>query len=344
MLSFIIPARNAGETIRDAAESILGPYPDAELIIAENGSTDRTNEVLSALAAEHGNIRVLHTEAGVSAARNAGLRTATGEWIAFVDADDLWTGSREETDRLLAGAGEADLVVCGYTKGGETVTHRGIPTERTLRGEETAQVRAWMMTRPTLRMSVWAKLFRRRFLETNGLAFDPSLSHSEDAEFLIRCMNRAPAVRITQTAVYRHYTGCGSVTRSRDPGRTAAYLRSLEAVRGELQGENAPPRHACAAYVAAHLYLIAVHDIFDGGTRRPWRGRIRDLRAVLAHDIIRGTVSGLRLADLSDPMLIPAWLFGRGLLSCGGLICRLRAVQNGRRSRRDRARGNPKTP
>jgi glycosyltransferase involved in cell wall biosynthesis len=89
-VSVVVPAYNAGSFIAETLDSVLAQtYRDFEIIVVNDGSTDDTEQVL----AGYGNsIRVIDQENGGSPrARNFGIEQADGDWIAFVDADDLWT-------------------------------------------------------------------------------------------------------------------------------------------------------------------------------------------------------------------------------------------------------------
>ena len=91
-ISFIIPAHNAAEYLVRSVHSILDLFQDTvpfEILIVENGSTDNTQELASELAADHDEVLLFHSETGLPQARNVGMRHADGEWICFVDADDL---------------------------------------------------------------------------------------------------------------------------------------------------------------------------------------------------------------------------------------------------------------
>ena len=88
-VSVIIPAHNAESYISRSVCSVLEQsYSDFEVIIVENGSTDRTMEICKQLSEKDRRIRVCQSEKGVSNARNKGLDLACGEWIFFLDADD----------------------------------------------------------------------------------------------------------------------------------------------------------------------------------------------------------------------------------------------------------------
>lgn len=91
IVSVIMPAYNAAATIADSVRSVLHQsYAEWELIVVNDGSTDGTSDVLVPLLADKRVVLVEQSNAGVSSARNAGIRRSRGEFVAFLDADDLW--------------------------------------------------------------------------------------------------------------------------------------------------------------------------------------------------------------------------------------------------------------
>lgn len=92
-ISVVIPAYNAEAFLGDAIESVHAQtLAVLETIVVDDGSTDRTSSIAVSL-----NARVIRQDnGGASAARNAGIRAATGQWIAFLDADDIWEPEKIE--------------------------------------------------------------------------------------------------------------------------------------------------------------------------------------------------------------------------------------------------------
>lgn len=110
-VSVIIPARNAEAFLAEALESVFAQTePPAEIIVVDDGSTDATAEVARRQAAR--GVRLIsQVGAGAAAARNAGVAAATGDWLAFLDADDLWPRERMAIlRRALAADPEAGAV------------------------------------------------------------------------------------------------------------------------------------------------------------------------------------------------------------------------------------------
>jgi glycosyltransferase involved in cell wall biosynthesis len=112
MISVIMPVFNGAATIVSAIASVLEQSHDnLELIVVNDGSTDATFSIVSAICDTR--LRIINQEnRGVSAARNAGLARSTGHYIAFIDADDIWVQYKLEKQRDALLIGEADVAYC----------------------------------------------------------------------------------------------------------------------------------------------------------------------------------------------------------------------------------------
>ncbi len=95
-VSVVIPAYNCGQLVREAVESVLAQtYGDYEILIVDDGSTDDTWEIIQALAKDAPEIRPIQVDhGGLAAARNRAIAEMRGEWIALLDADDIWLGEK----------------------------------------------------------------------------------------------------------------------------------------------------------------------------------------------------------------------------------------------------------
>lgn len=117
-VSVIIPVYNVVDYIELCLRSIMvQTHRDLEILVCDDGSNDGTGEICDRLAAEDARIRVIHQEnQGVSAARNACLDVATGEFIATIDSDDLVV--RDYIERMVCACNEndADAALCDYCK------------------------------------------------------------------------------------------------------------------------------------------------------------------------------------------------------------------------------------
>ena len=183
-VSVITPAYNAAPYLADSARSALGQtFRDLELIIVNDGSTDRTLAVAHQIKSmAPSRVRVLSTgNGGPSAARNAGLAAATGDYFALLDADDVWEPpflTRQMA--VFADIPTVDLVTGnGWNLGG----HRHGQPVRPCPDPRPAVTLASIITdeRAVFVMTV----FRRRVFETIG-GFDESLRGNEDFDYWMR--------------------------------------------------------------------------------------------------------------------------------------------------------------
>ena len=108
VVSIIVPAYNADRFINETIDSILKQtYDSWELIIVNDGSTDKTKEIIGKYISSDSRIRIINqSNKGVSIARNTGIENAQGQFIALLDADDLWLEDnlKEKVNLLLSNA------------------------------------------------------------------------------------------------------------------------------------------------------------------------------------------------------------------------------------------------
>lgn len=202
VISIIVPVYNVEFFLEECVQSILGQtYTNLEVILVNDGSTDKSGELCNDFAAKDNRIKVVHKEnGGLSCARNAGLEIATGEYVGFVDADD-WIES-DMYERMYAKIAEngADICICGFKllyDGYERVMR--VPHEDSISTEQ-----AWERLLTDFRsyyatfVSMATKLISRDIIE-NGKpvgGIKPPLRFikgiiNEDGWFLADCINMA---------------------------------------------------------------------------------------------------------------------------------------------------------
>ena len=122
LLSIIVPVYDVERYLQKCIDSILAQtFTDFELILVDDGSPDNCPALCDAAAAKDARIRVLHQKnGGLSAARNAGLDVARGEWIGFVDSDDYISPEMYEILYKAVQSTGSDLALCDYVKVDET--------------------------------------------------------------------------------------------------------------------------------------------------------------------------------------------------------------------------------
>jgi len=119
LVSVIIPVYRAKEYLCECLDSILAQtYVNFELILVDDGSPDGSGDICDEYAEKDARVRVIHKEnGGVSSARNRGMEEASGEWIAFVDADDFVALNYLEKMSGECVQNNADIALCAHFKG-----------------------------------------------------------------------------------------------------------------------------------------------------------------------------------------------------------------------------------
>lgn len=200
MVSVVIPTHNRAHLLPRALESVLGQtFTDLEVLVVDDGSTDRTSEVMATYTDPRVRYLVQPENRGVSAARNRGFREARGQFIALLDSDDEWMPEKLEAQVALLR--DADDKIGAVYTGVETVDplgqrHVHLPQHRgDLYGE--------LITRNVMHGAPSNILMRRQVLEEVGY-FDEEIPAIEDYDYFLR-LSKAFHIEIIERPLSRYY-------------------------------------------------------------------------------------------------------------------------------------------
>jgi glycosyltransferase involved in cell wall biosynthesis len=262
LVSVVIPTFNYGRFVGEAVESALAQtYPDLEVIVVDDGSTDDTERSLKRFGSR---IRyVYQNNRGLSAARNTGVRLANGDWIALLDADDVWHPQKTEV-QLAAGQSIADVGLIGSLPA--DVLPQALDPEPSIC---LLSVRDFLLSS---RMGPSGALIRRTCFDTVGL-FDESLKSIEDRDMWLRIAARFPAAEISSPCWwYRPHQGQMS-------RRADRMLENYERVLTKFFNQH--PQHAALRRLGwSYLYLDASWGFLDEGNI--WRARTLMAKSLLS--------------------------------------------------------------
>lgn len=220
MVSVIVPAYNAERWLDTAVASVTAQtVRDWELVLVDDGSTDGTPALCDRLAAGDRRIRIMHTtNGGLSAARNNGLDVACGEWVTFLDADDLLHPLFLETMLSAAHRTGADIVNCAMLEfHGEQVHFAGVQEPIHIDQYDPVQaLRFGMYQRHGIHTSAWGKIYRRGLWETER--FTPGTWY-EDLDVFYRIWTHCRRFAQLDVVLYAYRQHSGSFLHNYTPRR-----------------------------------------------------------------------------------------------------------------------------
>ena len=232
--SVIIPVYNCSDYLRSCVESLPLSRRDLQVLLIDDGSTDGSGALCDALAAQYDCIRVIHQQnSGVSAARNRGIREAAGEYLLFIDADDMV--DTQLLDQLLndfPGTG-ADLAIFGicfdyYHHGKQYRSDLLAYAESGLLDSNHWSVHFAELFEANGLSSVWAKIFRKQILAEYGLFFRQDMFLYEDLEYVLRYAAHCGSIYNDPRGIY-HYR------QSEDEGNAGRRLKRIDRLSGFMK-------------------------------------------------------------------------------------------------------------
>ena len=224
-LSIIIPAYNAEAYLPQCLDSILAQkHQGCEVIVVDDGSTDGT----AALLERYPDVKVVHQEnQGMSTARNRGLDEARGEYILFVDSDDMLTSGALAT--LAAELNGEDIISFNAKKLREATseyTYRPSIANTEVSEGWTYFCRHRLEPTDIHFVCIWQRAYRRQFLIENNLRFADGLRRAEDDLFTTQAMLAARTIKTITACLYIYRVRQGSITRTDSPSLNADSLRA----------------------------------------------------------------------------------------------------------------------
>lgn len=231
-LSIIVPVYNVEQWLHRCLESLFVQdmsEDDFEVLIINDGSTDNSLLIADKFASLHSNIRVISREnGGLSAARNTGLMHARGKYVWFVDSDDFIEPNSIKHPLEYAEKYQLD-VMCFYFQlahengGTEQFGYKPRHSGTVLSGPDFVSYTGFVM-------SPWAAIYRRDYLNENGLRYMEGILH-EDEEFSPRAQFLAKRIAHLPDVVYNYFQRSGSIMKS---ARSALRVKSFLAISDSL--------------------------------------------------------------------------------------------------------------
>ena len=221
LISIIVPVYQVEGYLRECIDSLINQtYENIEILLIDDGSTDKSGEICDEYAKKDNRIRVIHqSNKGLSGARNTGLKIAGGEYIAFVDSDDIVSYIYVETLFRILKENMADISVCGYIKSDNANIALLDDAQAVLKTEYIeAQklLRQWHGKYKKIETVVWNKLYKREILINgeNSIIFPEGKIH-EDIYVSHLMVANAKSIVITDEKLYLYRMRKSSITKAK---------------------------------------------------------------------------------------------------------------------------------
>jgi glycosyltransferase involved in cell wall biosynthesis len=311
-VSVIIPARNAAPWISNAIRSVATQtLAVGEIMVIDNASTDDTCAVVRQLQPTIAGLTLISNQKdlGVGASRNIGIGRATGDWIAFLDADDWFAPTRLSRLIELAERTGAGIVADNqfFMLGPDgpplrtlLVTHGGrlemIDIESFLRRDRLIAIGNLGLLKP---------IFRRNFLQATGIRYDedPSIRIGEDSLFYMSCLITGERILLTDEALYFYRRHPASQTHVIATDSLRILIKKSRALLAQLHAEaGSSLAEAIEQTLIDQDDIIAYFELVGLVRGRRWRAAL--LRLLVSRRrtffLLRRTAQGLtgRISEL----------------------------------------------
>lgn len=245
-VSVILPTYNRARTLETAIDSVLEQdYPNIELIVIDDGSTDNTPQVL---AGYNGRVTLIsQPNKGVSAARNAGIKKSRGELIALLDSDDAWTSEKISCQVEFFNS-HPEAMICQTEEIWIRNHHRVNPKAKHKKP-------SGMIFEPSLKLclvSPSAVMMRKALFEIKGL-FDETFTVCEDYDLWLRISHDTPVFLIEKSCTIKHggHPDQLSSRHSQDRYRIKSLINILESgvlTPGQVESAQKVLKEKCRIY------------------------------------------------------------------------------------------------
>ena len=280
-VSIVVPVYNTAEYLPACLDSILAQsFTDFELILVDDGSTDDSLRICEAYAFRDARIRVFHQQnAGVSAARNLGVEQAQGDWLCYVDSDDVVLPAYLQD--MLEAADAEDCLVMGNIS--DSRMKGLITSDVVLEGE--AMVR-YMLSHNILNLSgPVAKLYNRATLVKYGIRFPQDIHYGEDMLYFLQYLNHIGRVAFRQSELYQVTMREGSLSRGYYPFESEyacfeTCLSEMTAFASRLPLPDAEKTAVVWRNRTAQFFLHSVKSIYALSNAYAWSEQMHRLQSI----------------------------------------------------------------
>ena len=215
LVSIVVPVYNGEDHIKDCVYSLLEQtYKNIELIIVNDGSRDNTDLILKSLQKIDERIHIItQNNQGVSCARNVGILNANGEYLVFIDSDDLL--DKNAIESLMNNNEDTDLIIYGFKVNGNGNRKNDTEVLKSLKqshADKDKILGAVLSTNNNIYGYAWRTAYSVKYLKDKGILFPIGIKISEDYLFFVKSIYYADNISIVDKELYDYQLGTTSMS------------------------------------------------------------------------------------------------------------------------------------
>lgn len=232
LVSVIIPVYNCEKALDRCIQSVINQsYRELEIILIDDGSTDRSYSIMKKYEQQYSFVHVYHQEnLGVSNARNLGIEKSNGDYLYFCDGDDYVVIDAIKTLVSTMINSESDIVVSGYYRVLDAEKNM-VQMEKNKFNDEmcTTELIDLILNTTVVAGYLWNKLFKKSLI-SNTIRFNQKIAIGEDLLFCIEYVTRCNKGKVIDRCLYNYCINNGSVTNSQYSEKNLSYIKALDGV------------------------------------------------------------------------------------------------------------------
>lgn len=301
LISVIIPIYNVEKYLHQCIDSVIGQsFQDLEIILVNDGSPDNCLNICEEYKSIDNRIKVIHKEnGGLSDARNAGLKIATGKYVTFLDSDDFWEGkdSLEKCVQIVEDQTDLDILFFDalryYEEKNLKIFGDKLLDRKEINTKSKEDVLKYLVEITDVRVSACTKIINREFLIQNDLYFKKGI-YSEDVEWFLRVLLYAKSYDYANIYMYIYRKNrMGSITNTIGIKNIIDILDTIESTIAELHKQDNTKDFYVnyMSYLAYHYTIVLglYAGVNDTDKSKLFYSRIKSLSSLLQYDKYKNT-------------------------------------------------------
>lgn len=314
-LSFIIPVYNSEKYVEKCVNSIISQSKNEfEIILVDDGSKDNSGMICDNISKNDPRVKVIHQEnKGICGARDTGIRAASGEWLCFVDNDDIVAS--DAVDFIFSSMDDScDIIYFGFDEFSkeENILEKEIELkERVFKDKEIEKLQWDCLCRYSdnkplinyrLLTTPWGKIYKHDFLTNNNLMFIEDMKREEDVSFNLMCLACTKKVKYIEKIIYHYRIFIESESHSYKTNIINEAMQALDIYRGILDDKYTGRDDIEELYRYRVLWELLYCVVLDSAhlhNPKSYKERKKDFKDLLNIEVFNKAIKECDISRLS---------------------------------------------